>query len=63
MKCPHCEYIYGWDDEAGDFGKDITPKEGRFYASQVKLERESYDRDEVRLYGCPKCFKTFIDNY
>jgi len=60
MKCPHCEYIYGWD---GEKGESIKPVEGDFFSLPVKLERDSYDRDEARLYGCPKCFKTFIDSF
>jgi hypothetical protein len=57
MKCPHCDYFYGYDFDKGN----IKPKEGSFYYMPVKMQRDdSYYTEEVYLFACPKCRKTFI---
>jgi hypothetical protein len=59
MQCPHCNYKNGWDSETI---KTIHGKEGRFYYLAVELKRPAdFRNDEVTLYGCPKCKKTFIE--
>jgi len=62
MKCPHCDYEHGW---SGEFLKCIEGQEGKFYKSLVQMQRDSDNyrgmKDTIDLYGCPSCFKTFID--
>jgi len=58
MKCKHCGYKYGWD---GEEETDVSNPEGDFYRLPIKMEREGYyDKDDVTLWACPKCEKTFI---
>ena len=59
MKCPHCDYFYGFDFDKGN----IEPEDGEFYTFPIKMERESigFGGTETKdLYACPKCRKTFI---
>lgn len=65
MKCPHCGYshrelVYGTDD----IGYLTKGKYDGFFESPVKLKRDSIhgQYQEVSLYACPDCNKTFIDN-
>jgi predicted Zn-ribbon and HTH transcriptional regulator len=59
MECPHCKYKHGYDYHED---KNFDGSEGDFYELPVKMERDGYDfrREEVRVYGCPKCKITFI---
>lgn len=61
MECPHCKYTHGYT-----LDENVTGTEGDFYHSPVKLERpgDNYHGidDTARLYGCPACFKTFIQD-
>ena len=60
MKCPHCNYVHGWDAESGS---SIEGKEGDFYEDPVRLERRTYSyysQESVKLYACPSCRKAFI---
>jgi uncharacterized C2H2 Zn-finger protein len=59
MKCPHCEYINGWDNETLS---SIEGKHGNFYKLPITMKRESYDNDEENVFGCPKCKKIFMDS-
>ena len=58
MICPHCNYSH--DEYDYEKNKISMGEKGHFYVMPVKLERQSYDRYEVHLYGCPNCNKTFI---
>lgn len=61
MKCPHCDYITGWDN---DKLESVDGKEGDFWNLPIKVERSSMYVDErAALFGCPKCKKTFIQEY
>lgn len=63
MKCPHCEYKNGWDDE---MLTDIEGLNGEFYKLPVEMKRPyiGYGRQYecIDLFACPKCFKTFISD-
>ena len=51
IKCPSCNY------------SEETGSHGEFYRLPIMLERKSpdwYSIQQVRIYGCPKCKKTFI---
>lgn len=63
MKCPHCGYderpttIEGTKTIYHDGGH------GMFYLATIELYRyHNYDHQEIDLFGCPACKKTFIDN-
>lgn len=62
MKCPHCNYIYGY---CFDMQEEIKQDEGDFFKLPVRMERDSdsfYSSQDTRnLYACPKCTKTFIE--
>lgn len=63
MKCPHCEYLDGYN-----YGTNQEDKgdEGPFYrlSNSIHMERENYclDHQRVLLCGCPRCKKVFIDD-
>lgn len=63
MKCPHCDYVDGWNAEEQ---KRVTGSEGNFYTLPIELKRATLSYtgnfDTVQLHGCPSCSKTFIDN-
>lgn len=57
MKCPHCNYFYGYDFDKGY----VKPIEGPFYVMPVSMERDYLHYNEATpLLACPKCRKTFI---
>jgi hypothetical protein len=62
MKCPHCEYIDGYDDD----NVCHDGEHGNFWYPEMKMRREE-DRDyyddgkrEAYMVGCPSCKKCFI---
>jgi protein-arginine kinase activator protein McsA len=59
MECPHCNYKHGYDYHED---KDFTGSEGDFYELPIKMEKDgdNFRREEVHVYGCPKCKITFI---
>jgi hypothetical protein len=58
MKCPHCDYVHGWDAEKMEV---VKGKEGDFYKLPVEMTRSRYGVVDRRdLYACPSCRKTFI---
>jgi Zn finger protein HypA/HybF involved in hydrogenase expression len=59
MKCPHC----GHSDGFGNVDEEPKTEDDHFYKLPIKMERRGYDRDEKRVYACPKCLKVFIDRY
>ncbi len=60
MKCPHCNYEDGFNN---DTLKTAEGESGDFYELPVKMERTEYgfQTRRVSLYACPECSKTFID--
>lgn len=61
MKCPHCEYIDGWDAKKMD---SINGDKGDFYRLPIRMERrDGWDDDYAKVFACPKCKKTFIDEF
>lgn len=61
MKCPYCEYVCGWNAETSEVedGGD-----GDFWRLPIKMERAEYYLDATAsLFACPKCKKTFIDEF
>lgn len=60
MKCPHCKYENGWNEEKL---KNIIGKVGDFYklSNNIKMERSTdYGEELNNIYGCPFCNKVFI---
>ena len=64
MKCPNCEYKYGYEWDADELeGEDHYGEYGVFYKSPVKLEREygyGPGMDQRSVYGCPSCRIVFM---
>ena len=64
MKCPHCEYENGYDDES----VYQDGEHGDFWFPEIQMRREvgrdyDYDDDgkrEAHMVGCPSCDKCFI---
>ena len=63
MKCPHCDYLNGWD---GESEKSIEGEEGDFYelSNDIKMERSVgvWRAEKKTIWGCPKCFKLFMSH-
>ncbi len=63
MKCPHCNYIHGYENVDGDF-QSVHGDDGDFWASPVQMERgpDGYtsNKEQTALLACPSCCKTFI---
>ena len=66
IECPHCDYKdgYAYDADEGDISVDGD--EGSFFRFALRLEREHpegrcYSDQKAKLFGCPKCSKTFIN--
>lgn len=65
MKCPHCDYLHGWD---GESLKDIKGSEGEFFelSNDIKMERNvgrlKVGEETRMVMGCPKCSKLFMDH-
>ena len=62
MKCPHCNYVDGYDAENNH---PDPGQQGDFYRLPVKMEREdphSYygSIENVPVLACPSCRKMFI---
>jgi uncharacterized C2H2 Zn-finger protein len=59
MKCPHCEYLNGWNLETASIEEG---DQGYFFSLPIKMERErEREVDREAVYACPKCGKLFID--
>lgn len=64
MKCPYCDYEYGWN---GDVMKIIHGEEGDFYrvSNGIQMVQQVpqyyYSNNVKELYGCPSCNKIFMD--
>lgn len=64
MKCPHCNYIHGWDN---DSLTNVNGSSGDFYSlsNEVKAERDAHSyhiRKEIAyVFACPSCRKLFIE--
>ncbi len=60
MKCPHCKYIYGWDNESMDTVEN--ERIGDFWTLPIKLEREEgFNTTTKQLYACPACGTVFVE--
>jgi hypothetical protein len=58
MKCPHCNYINGWDNETLS---NIYGEWGEFFTFPIPMKRgERGYEDDADLVGCPQCNKVFI---
>jgi hypothetical protein len=60
MKCPHCGYQDGWDNEEL---KTVDGEEGDFFRLPITMTRDTgigCCREERNLRGCPSCGKVFI---
>jgi hypothetical protein len=68
ITCAHtdCNYTCGWTHKGGDKNKAIEPPEGDFYEIKAEFKAVVATRmdeegsSEMKLYGCPKCHRTFI---
>lgn len=63
MKCPHCGYSHREPVQDADNPNRIRYPEGKlgqFFVLQATLSRE-YGSEVRDLYGCPSCYKTFIN--
>ena len=67
IKCAHkdCGYESGWTHRGGNDNKMIESPEGDFYEITAELTtvgatRFHGDNNEMKLFGCPKCHRTFI---
>ena len=67
IKCAHtdCGYSAGWTHKGGEDNKMIDPPEGDFYEitaefTKVGATRFHGNNNELKLLGCPKCYRTFI---
>ena len=62
MKCPHCGYLDGWDNETM---KNIDGQEGDFYnpSNGIMVSRSCgfLEEEHKELHACPKCGKLFIE--
>lgn len=60
MKCPYCEYEYGWCWVNDDY-IEVGGEHGEFYELPVEFKRyDRYTSQTRTLYACPSCSKTFI---
>lgn len=61
MKCPHC----GYQEVKIEPGCNVATEDlkGLFFTSGMILGRHCRYSDEslAKLYGCPSCWKTFIE--
>ncbi len=70
MICPHCNYedtTYVEPSETTN-GGDVESEKGKFFESSfnVLIRKRSVDImrfivDHKSIYGCPNCFKVFIN--
>lgn len=68
MKCPHCDYMHGYQNVAAPDAEidyqDVKGTHGSFYSLPIQLERGTdnffLDKERVTLYACPACTKTFV---
>lgn len=62
MKCPHCNYEYGYSVEENS---NIEGEHGEFYkiGNNVKMvkQHDYLGNKTLNLYGCPSCMKVFMD--
>lgn len=60
MKCPHCDYFHGWNY---DKKEEIKGESGEFYFLDTMLKRYAFwdTGEKAKLYACPACRKTFIE--
>lgn len=71
MICTHCNYEHGgkmdWDKQPADW-VEIEGDCGDFWVHPIKMKRNvgadyySNGDEEVSLYACPSCNKTFIED-
>ncbi len=61
MKCPHCEYMDGYDYEKMAVVKGEV---GEFFTLPITMRRDGlyYRKEERRVLGCPSCNKIFMDD-
>ena len=69
--CPHegCGYAVGWTHRNGDDNLYLDPPEGDFFEVSNSIhEGAAYRWDDsqtgirhMRVLGCPKCFRMFIN--
>lgn len=64
MKCPHCEYQYGWNWINDEYKKSEGDL-GDFYSLsnsiQMTRSRAYYPDETAAVYACPSCGKLFIE--
>lgn len=66
MKCPYCDYR---DSTQYFDGTIVVGSEGNFFKLSTAMTRPEPSKETVyrsisvtaTLYGCPECFKTFIE--
>lgn len=63
MKCPHCNYLHGWDSEKM---AQVNGEHGDFYelSNNIRAEKHTknpWDRESRNVQFCPKCGISFIE--
>ena len=60
MECDHCRYTDYDPDEL--ISEDIIPLKRKFFSFAGEMTRGAgVEKEIMYLYGCPKCYKTFMD--
>jgi hypothetical protein len=69
IKCAHkdCGHEQGWTHKGGEYNKFIDLPAGDFYEifadfTKVSASRFHGENCEMKLLGCPKCYRTFISD-
>lgn len=58
MKCPHCGYEHGWNNE--DL-KEVEGEEGSFWhLDGHQVSRDTYE-SKRSIWACPRCGICFIE--
>jgi len=64
MKCPHCNYEYGFRLNEDSSTENISGEYGDFYQLDINFKRKSdsyyKDYDEKSAFACPSCQIVFI---
>jgi hypothetical protein len=64
MKCPHCNYIDGYDLDENDNYIETVGEDGCFWELPVKMEQQKAFYSDghrlAKLLACPSCLMTFI---
>ena len=62
MKCPNCEYKYGyvWDEDILDHKYYDSEKGGFYQLPQHMKKRSKGNITRMPVYGCPSCRIVFM---